>query len=328
MSWGLLQMGLLAWLLFTALIAVASVLLVPRLRRALRRVEPAQRALALRALLLAPVVGGGLATLLCFLPKTLDGLLPHVDHCAAHADGHVHFCVNHPPEMIGGDVAGGVLLFLVLAAVVLTATRGLRLRSSMRQLQGLLRIARHDARRGVWVVDAPLPVALSVGLRRSRTLLSRGLLETTPAAVVDVVVAHEHAHARRRDGLWKVTTQLLGWAHLPTMARALEADLDLACEQACDEEAAAVVGDRLRVAEALVAVARRRENAPDFAPAALAFGAGSVGARVHSLLAPPSRHRAGRGLSWAALAVAVVAAAALADPLHHWTETFLHYVLG
>ena len=91
MTPGLLQIGLLAWIGFAVALTLFCATSAPLLRRALGRVRPATRALLLRTLLVAPVLGGLGFALLCFAPKVLHPVLPHLDHCTTHGDGHLHF---------------------------------------------------------------------------------------------------------------------------------------------------------------------------------------------------------------------------------------------
>lgn len=328
MNWGLLQLGWLAWAFFTVVLAIFFALVVPRLREPLARLDPATRAVVLRGLLVAPLVGGCIAAALCFLPKLFGMVMPSLDHCVEHTDAHVHFCLRHPPETLGGTGVWFVCALLAMVGATLLVRRLLRLRDAVRIFRTLTRTAEFDVRRGIWVVRAELPVAMSVGGVEPRAVLSTGLLHAMPARLIDVVVAHEQAHAQRRDGLWRMVTSLASWGHLPSTARRLAADLEFACEQACDERAGADCGDRLRVAEALVAMARLRCERQEHVPLAFAFAASGTIARVEALLAPPAHSLRVRRTLRLALAASVILALVLADPLHHVTETLLHFVLG
>ncbi len=325
---GLFQMGALAWLLFLSVIAITIAVLYPALRRGLSRLEPMTRTIALRGLRVAPLVGGLGVAFLCFAPKLLGLVVPAVDHCAAHGDGHFHFCLQHPPATAGAPALWWILGVIACAAAVTTLLRWRRFRRSMRTLQQLSATARFSRAHDAWMIETPLPWAVSVGVRQVRTLLSTGLVQSVPAPLVAAVVAHERAHATRRDAWWKIVTALLSLGHFPRTQRALESDLQLACEQACDEHAAAAVGSRVRVAQALLAVARVRQQRRELGPAALAFDAQDLTARVKSLLKTPARRSWPQSV-WTLLLVFVAAlAAGFADPLHHMTETLIHHVIG
>ncbi len=328
---GLFQLGMLAWVLFLAVISLGIGAIYPVLRASLRSLDPRTRAVALRAVSVAPLVGGLFATALCFAPKILGMVfpgLPRIDHCTAHTDSHIHFCLNHPPHAIGGTVFWMVVTSAAIATLVVGLVRSLRFHASRQLVRQLAKTAQFDPRYDAWVVESDHPVAISVGLLEKRTVLSSGLLSGIPTHLVAAIVAHENAHARRSDGLWRGATRLLSLGHLPRVRRILDLDLELACEQACDEDAGASIGDRFRVAEALVRMERIRHDVAGFGPAALAFNAHGVSARVESLLAASPGSRWSRGTKMVALFLGCAAAAALADPLHHLTETLLHHILG
>lgn len=325
---GLLLMTVAAWAFFLVVISSAIALGHPFLRRPLSRLHPSLRGNVLRALAVAPVGLAALGVLLCFAPKLFGSALSRADHCHQHADAHAHFCLNHPPQVTLTAESWMALALLAATVIVLVVVQGWRFRRSARILNQLTSTARFDGRYGAWMIDSDLPIAISVGVLRPRTLLSSGLVEMIPNRLVDAIVAHECAHERRRDGLLKPATELLSFGHVPGTRRALLGDLELACEQACDEEAGHALGDRTRVAEALLAMERVRQSMPGFGSVALAFGAHGVPARVESLVSDSP------GISWdpritvGLLAGACVAAAVAADPLHHLTETLIHYVLG
>ena len=124
-----------------------------------------------------------------------------------------------------------------------------------------------------------------------------------------------------------LVAHVLSWLHLPAVRRSILAELELATERACDEEAASRLGDRLVVAEAILAVERLLASTSARHPGPLlAFGGSSVPARVHGLLAEPVARR-GRGGWWTAGGL-LVACLLLADPLHHATEHLLGLLLG
>ena len=140
------------------------------------------------------------------------------------------------------------------------------------------------------------------------------------------MVAHERAHAARRDALAMTLARVVALVHLPAIRRRILAELALASEQACDEDAARACGDRVLVAETIVASERAAASAPPFAAPGIAFGGGEVAGRVESLLAASEGSPAPRHLGW--LLVAALAGLAAAAPhVHHWTETLLDHLL-
>lgn len=84
--------------------------------------------------------------------------------------------------------------------------------SVVRQVVAHYRVRRavlaHEIRRGV-VLD-PMPRAFCLGLLRPRVVVSTGSLYLLEPAARRAVVAHERAHARRRDGLRLLVVRALG----------------------------------------------------------------------------------------------------------------------
>ena len=318
---GLVQLATLALLAFALLSALVVALCYPSLRGNLMRLDARSRATALTALAAAPALGAATLVVLCFLPSLLGAIWPALDHCQAHHVGHPHFCLAHLPPGAGG-VAGWTLVALALSGLARGVTpRVRRLLRSRRVVAQLFATATRDATRNLWVASVDQPIALTTGLLRARVLVSRGLLADLDAELLPAVLAHETAHAARRDGLRRTFAALASIAQLPAMRSMLLADLDLAIEQACDDDAGRCVGDRLVVARALLAVRRLGRTRPwPGAIATLSIGGSSLDARIEALLSeppPPWRHARPALL---ALFVVLVAAA---DPLHHLAETTL-----
>jgi hypothetical protein len=108
--------------------------------------------------------------------------------------------------------------------------------------------------------------------------------------------------------------------HVPGIARSIGRSQSTAQEMAADDLAAQAVGSRRRVARALVALCRARCRLPH----ACAFSESDVEERVNQLL---RARRQGDCLSVSTLgiaaAVAAVALAAEAGPVHHGVELLL-----
>lgn len=316
-------------LLLLSLCAVAGVslgvalLMATTTRLWLPRVEalpPARRSWALLVASAAPLLAGLGFTALCFAPKALSLA---GDHCTTHGGDHAHFCFSHLPDSAGSPLAWLVVLTLVAVVGARAASLLVEAVRARRSVALLLSGAREDA--DVHVVPATTPIALSTGLLRQRVVISSALIATLPAPLLAAVVAHERAHSRRRDVLRAFVASLLATAHLPTLRRRLLTSLDLAAELASDAEAAAVVGDRLLVARALLAVERLAHATPAHAALGAPLGGSAVPRRVEALLSPEPA--VGRTLSWI-FAPLLLAAALLADPLHHAAETLFGFIAG
>ena len=309
-----------AGVLFAGSAALATALAYPRIRHVLARISPPRRSAWLLAVTGAPWLVAGALVTACFLPSLAALAGVGLDHCPAHDTHHAHLCFSHLP----GQPLGAFELLLVTAAVAMIAAMGLRLgvaqARAWRAARALLRIQfGHE-------VHGAIPLAVTIGFWHPEVVVTSELRSRLTREELDVVVEHELAHARRRDPLRLTFAAALALGHLPHVRQAVLTDLALACEQACDEEAAQrVPGGRLRVAETVVAVEKLAGRA---AWAPVAFGGASVTARVESLLGDPDTGRAPRSRLWIASAIALLALAALAPAIHHATETFLGFLAG
>ena len=107
-----------------------------------------------------------------------------------------------------------------------------------------------------------------------------------------------------------------------------EGIIDVAAEQACDEAAARRVGDRVLVADAILAVERETARMPLRMPGILALSMSqlAIETRVEALLDEP--RTAGRlGLVLAALVGSLLVLWSGADSLHHVVESLLSPLL-
>jgi Zn-dependent protease with chaperone function len=150
------------------------------------------------------------------------------------------------------------------------------------------------------LVDGDAPVLLCSGLRDARLVVSTGALATLDAAQLRAALAHELAHAAHRDplvswGLMAVRSIFFFSPATQFVARSIVDEL----ERRADEESAAVAGDRLAMAGALI---RLFTAAPKGEPASMRPGASyrgriarwlhlgrsaAIERRCRRLLAPP-----------------------------------------
>lgn len=309
-----------AAVLAAALVAAVTALAWPRMHPSILRRAPATRARMLTTLCLAPLGSGVALALACLLPSLCAALWPALDHCTHHADEHLHLCLVHPPAAVLGLIAA-VLGATALALVMLRGAPGLvRLVRAHRTL-ARLHDATAPAELGVCSVDTDAAFSFAGGALRPTIYLSRGLRSRLSPPELAAVLAHERAHVCRRDVLRRHAARLGALLHGPDTARALLSALELACEQACDEEAAAALGDRVQVAQAIVAVARLAPRPPPaLAVMAAGFTADALTQRVTALLATPTPEPAASRRS---LVLAAAALVVLAPALHHATETVL-----
>lgn len=145
-----------------------------------------------------------------------------------------------------------------------------------------------------------------------RIAVSSGLVEALDGEELEVVLAHEHGHARHRHDRQLLTAELAA-GFVPPLEW-LRRRLRFALERWADEEAVhATGGDRERVALTLAKVALGPSEAPR---TAAAFNGLGVAARVEALLRPRPLHYEGLWTSAIGLGVVAVALAA-AVQAHH-----------
>lgn len=320
-----LQLFLTAALGFLALGSLATAALLAVIKPALALWEPRSRH---RVLVLLALLPWGLAALLWLaaaLPSALALLQSGVDHCPVHDDGHAHLCFVHLPHLPGNPAPLLAMVFLSAYLAIRLALAAAAILRPARLATALLRSA-HTRRNGdVAVVAGDQPLCVAVGLLRPQVLISRGLIDCLSAADLAVVIAHERAHVRRRDALTTALMRVLAVAQLPWVGPWLLRELAIAAEQACDEEAGRVAGDRLAVAAAILAVARAAEQAPaaPFGSFALAAGTLAVERRVEGLLQPSAGAVAALWPWLAAFFGLALALGWAADELHHAAESLL-----
>jgi hypothetical protein len=286
---------------------------VPWLDRLALALSPRDRARFWLGVSMLPAALGFLAVIASFLPAIGWG---H-DHCLAHGAHHPHLCPNHvgaAPSLALIAIAG--LAVFRVAQVSLALARGLWLSRAT-----ALALAEAAERRdGLVVLSAEEPQAFVLGALRPRVYASTGLL-ALGNDIVEPVVSHERAHARRRDLLWRAICPVLAAGHWPAVSAALRRRLATAQELAADVEAAAALPDgRLRLASALVTLARLvRTPAPG-----LAFSDGDLVLRVRALLEPPRQNTLWPlRLIAGAVALLPIGAALSHELVHHGLETLL-----
>jgi beta-lactamase regulating signal transducer with metallopeptidase domain len=321
------QLFLLAGAVFLALGALVAAVLVRLGGARLFRWEPRARHTAIAMLAALPAAFAVVLLFAASLPSLLALGAPGLDHCPAHDDEHAHLCFVHLPKV---GIHTGLLLslvFLVSYAALRAAFAASSLVRAVRVVAALAKTGEQRRDLGVTIVETSQPVCFAAGLLRPRVLLSRGLFHALSPAERAVVLAHEHAHVRRRDALVGSVVRALTVVHLPWIGRWIVHELEIAAEQACDEEAARFVTDRVSVAAVILTVERAAQHAsaPELAPVAVAFGARAVERRVEALLGEPEPARSLRPLA-ISVGVTMMSVLILADELHHLTESVLSVI--
>lgn len=313
-----------------ALSSLGWSLLVPNLLGRVSGWEAARRHTAVLALALAPALTTTLLLLSVLGPTLLSVLQPELDHCLQHDDGHAHLCFRHFPQH-----APHALLWVMLA-VALTwqaahvVLRAVDLLRAHRRLRILLRTGSKAELPLATLVEGDVLLCAAAGFVSPRVLISRQLLEALSPVQAQVLLAHETMHVRRRDALSRLIAGVCIALLYPRALRVRIAQaLELAAEQACDEEAARCVGDRLTVAETILRVERvlSRGFEPSIALCCVGMQDSNVAQRVEALLDCPqtlgSLH-----MMWATFGVGVVLLAFFANELHHTVESLLSPLLS
>lgn len=320
-------MFLLAGVAYLALGSLLAAVIVRCAGARVIRWEPRARHRALVVLAALPAVTAVGLLFAASLPSLMALAVPALDHCSAHDDGHAHLCFAHFPK---SGIHTGLLLslvFLVCYAALRVAFAAFSLVRAARVVAALAKTGEQRADLGITLIDTTQTVCLAAGLFRPRVFVSRGLFDILSAEEREVILAHERAHVRRRDAAIASLVRALAMVHMPRVGSWLVAEIEVAAEQICDEEAAAAVGDRVAVAAAILTVERAAQHTvgPQFDPVAVAFGVRAVERRVEALLAAPLPQK-----SFGALAVlfgaALLGAFVLADEVHHLTESLLSVI--
>ena len=311
MSWALVVLCTASVAIVATLASAVLKLGLPWLDRLALKLLPRQRARFWLAMAALPAALGALALAVSLLPALGVG---H-DHCLAHGPHHPHLCPHHYEGF--PSVWLGLAAALVLAQTLLAAWHAVRvLRLSSRTAHALAEVSELEG--GVWVYGSDAPQAFVLGTLRPRVYASRGLL-ALGQSIAKPALAHERAHARHRDLLWRILCPMLAAWQLPAVRAALETRLAGSQELAADFDAARELADPVTVAEALLALARL-ERAP--APG-LAFTQGNLRDRVFALLNPQEQTAWPLASLLACSAVLLAGFGASHELVHHGLETLL-----
>lgn len=287
--------------------SLVTAAVVPWLFRRIRaRATPVDANAILRLRLLPAGVGLGASTLaamsfLLFEPRVLDesyGLVLRV--------------------------LAGLTVVLLLASLARGVVIWWRTRAALRA--AFAGAARHNlagASLPTYIVDTEFPIVAVTGLLRSRLLVARSVVDACQDGELRAVLAHEQAHAERRDNLKRLAVVLAPDVLAGTRwADAMHRAWREAAEFAADDAAEALgPGGRPALAAALLRVARlapRHLTLP--VPASALYRGENLGVRVARLLAPAvpiSTDRRWSGAAGWTLAVCLV----MLEGLHELFET-------
>lgn len=312
------MIGLALWLSIlvgaSALVAsLASGLGLALVRALLERVEPRARARALAFLALLPLVVAVLVLGAVLLPHPWLGL---PEHCVHHDDDHLHLCFAHGARTpsLAVIVLASVFGLRIALVALLESWRAVRASVALRRV----RVASKDSTGDLVRLPVEAPLAFTAGWLRPQVFASMAVAD---APEWRIVIAHERDHARHRDPLVRWIARLAAALHAPGIAGWILRELASAQELAADEHAARVTGDRLAVAEQILAFARDAARGPSLVAA---FAEGDLARRVAALLETP-RYVRGPSLLHGLVMVAMSGAiTVLASTwIHHELEALL-----
>lgn len=191
--------------------------------------------------------------------------------------------LTYPTANLGAVVVVALAL-LGLAVIAMTVGGLVREVAADRRLRGCLRVHQVRALGDVFVIEDARPHAFCAGLVRPRVYVSSGALTLLDDTAARAVLAHELAHARRRDPLRLACGRVLTRAlfYVPGLGELHRRQLALA-ELTADESAiAAAPENRAALARAMLSFAEhsRPEDPTGIDPA-----------RVDHLLGDPPRRR-------------------------------------
>jgi Zn-dependent protease with chaperone function len=327
---GLIPAAVLVFAVAALLMSLLGGALYSPMRRFLRELPPAAEAELLLAFAVAPALTGLSLVVLALSPSLAHLIGIGIDHCHEHGH-HIHFCLIHSDLWTGSATDWLILLLSGLAAATVAGDLPQRLWRAHGVARTLEAIALPTPAPESWrVVDMDSPLALTAGLIRPRIYLSKRLLDDLSPAELAAVVGHEQAHRRRRDALRQLVAEVLARLHPPPIRRRLLADLSLASERACDEEAALSGNGRLGVAGTILKVARLNaaHQRPSDALLQTLTGA-DLEARIQALLRPaPERQIPPWSLLISGAGVILAFGCLYSNRLHHNVESALHLLIS
>ncbi|MDP2877559.1 MAG: M56 family metallopeptidase [Holophaga sp.] len=284
----------------------------PKLRSRIDRLAPEDRTQVLSFLAVLPWLLAFGALLLAFLPSFvhIPGWIE--DHCLPH-EHHPHLCLVHGFWMPSGPLWGSVAT-LGLAGAAMWARLVHRIIRSHQVVRGLMLVSHTQG--SIQVLPIQRAMAFTAGLLHPKTVVSKAVLENLEADELQVVLAHEKAHASRHDALWRVILEAILLGMPQSRRRLLLEDFSLASEEVCDRRAICPEATPDRVAEVLLRMQRLGCLHPE---GALGATGSHLVRRVKALLDNPYPPRPW----WMKVIWLSPLLLLLADPVHHVAESLL-----
>lgn len=242
--------GLLAVALVSAGISVGW----PGMQKLLHKHDPRLHAPAILLYSSVPFIAGLTLFVACLAVPFSAGFDVIPDYC--HSDISGRNCIPHEPLFVA-TLSPITVLIIVAATLLAIALRVTwRLSENWRTCGNLLLCARYDSQLGTHIVEAERPFVFCAGLLRHRVFVSTALLEMLDSKELQIVLSHEHHHARCRHGAWLFLVHMLSGYLWPSVRREIVSGFHLAIEHSCDRFASTECGDRFAVASTLLKLQR------------------------------------------------------------------------
>ncbi len=312
MSWALLSLCVAAFTMVAVLVSAFLSVLQPSLDRLARLMAPHNRVRLWLTVAIWPAAVAATTVVVSFLPELGLGWGHHL----TEGPHHPHLSTEHTRAAIG---------FVLVAITVVTILRvligGQKLIRTLALSEATSRtLVEASERHGeVFVFDEDQPIAFVLGAWRARIHVSKGLLALGPEVALPVL-AHERAHAQRRDFLWRTLSPVICGGHLPSMGAAIRNRICTAQEMAADFQAADELPQgRVMIAQAILTIAHYARTA-----STVAFNDGNLKARVLALLEPATARPRWPlhvfAASWLLMPLTLLL---MHDIIHHGLETLL-----
>ncbi len=297
---------LLLWLA-GVLVLVAS---YPHIRSAIVRLEPSFGSALLLSLMSVPMVFSLMTASLLFTPL-FESFLVRA-HCHTSCDSHLP-----SPASSFLAMAGLLILAAIVGSIAAKLVQHIRIaRSITSQLDTL---GRDEKSKGFRSLPDSHAIVLTVGWWRNKIYMSDSLVSACTENEIDIILAHERAHAQRKDNLRLTFAQLVTLLLPRRFCATLMEDLQLLTESACDFHAANQFDD-LDVAEAIIKVYRLIPERTQLAHGLSVAGEACVEQRVMALLNRETLYRPSSFTTLSLTCALVICAIALVNPLHHLIE--------
>jgi len=221
----------LGWLAVVIAASVVGMFMYAPFRKLGMLASPHRRSAALLVYATLPVMVASIVSIALYFPQLAVLLLP--EHC--HADT----CTPHAPEFAASAAYAGMITVTALTALVLVFYVPVQqLIRHIRKSQIVKRLSRPAAEPGFHIVENDAAIAWCDGLLSPEIFISQGFLARVDKTELSIVLAHERAHAQRRDNLVRLVIDWGTRLWPEEIRRAIRSDFNAAAEQACDQAAA------------------------------------------------------------------------------------------